>query len=77
MANYTCNTLLFLITLICHGGIGEVVNTPDCGSGMRGFDPHISPHWEIYSSFLSLNKKLIFAWISFFISKIFLHNKGR
>lgn len=27
-----------------HGGIGEVVNTPDCGSGMRGFDPHISPH---------------------------------
>ena len=30
-----------------HGGIGEVVNTPDCGSGMRGFDPHISPHIEI------------------------------
>ena len=29
---------------ISHGGIGEVVNTPDCGSGMRGFDPHISPH---------------------------------
>ena len=26
-----------------HGGIGEVVNTPDCGSGTRGFDPHISP----------------------------------
>lgn len=21
-----------------------MVNTPDCGSGMRGFDPHISPH---------------------------------
>ena len=20
-----------------------MVNTPDCGSGMRGFDPHISP----------------------------------
>ena len=28
---------------ISHGGIGEVVNTPDCGSGMRGFDPHIPP----------------------------------
>ena len=26
-----------------HGGIGEVVNTPDCGSGTHGFDPHISP----------------------------------
>ena len=32
----------------CHGGIGEVVNTPDCGSGMRGFDPHISPHVNRY-----------------------------
>ena len=29
-----------------HGGIGEVVNTPDCGSGTHGFDPHISPHVE-------------------------------
>ena len=26
-----------------YGGIGEVVNTPDCGSGMHGFDPHIPP----------------------------------
>ena len=25
------------------GGVGEVVNTPDCGSGMHGFDPHIPP----------------------------------
>ena len=32
---------------ISHGGIGEVVNTPDCGSGMHGFDPHISPHFVI------------------------------
>ena len=31
---------------ISHGGIGEVVNTPDCGSGMRGFDSHISPQKE-------------------------------
>ena len=26
-----------------NGEIGEVVNTPDCGSGMQGFDPLISP----------------------------------
>ena len=30
--------------MFAYGGIGEVVNTPDCGSGMRGFDSHISPH---------------------------------
>ena len=28
------------------GEIGEVVNTPDCGSGMHEFDPHISPHFK-------------------------------
>ncbi len=33
-----------MLIYLCHGGIGEVVNTPDCGSGTRGFDPHISPH---------------------------------
>ncbi|SCM78853.1 hypothetical protein KL86SPO_20273 [uncultured Sporomusa sp.] len=27
-----------------YGGCGEVVNTPDCGSGIRGFDPLQSPH---------------------------------
>ena len=27
-----------------NGGIGEVVNTLDCGSSMRGFDSHIPPH---------------------------------
>ena len=27
-----------------NGGSGEVVNTSDCGSDMRGFDPHESPH---------------------------------
>ena len=26
------------------GGCGEVVNAPDCGSGIRGFDSHQSPH---------------------------------
>ena len=29
-----------------YGEVGEVVNTPDCGSGMRGFDSHISPHFK-------------------------------
>ena len=27
-----------------YGVIGEVINTPDCGSGMHGFDSHIPPH---------------------------------
>ena len=26
------------------GGYGEAVNTADCGSVTRGFDPHYSPH---------------------------------
>ena len=28
------------------GGYGEVVNTPDCGSGMRRFEPDYPPHDE-------------------------------
>ena len=35
-----------MLRYLGNGGIGEVVNTPDCGSGMRGFDPHISPQNE-------------------------------
>lgn len=31
-----------------HGGIGEVVNTIDCDSIMRGFEPHVPPHYAIY-----------------------------
>ena len=27
----------------CYGDCGEVVNTADCGSATRGFDPHQSP----------------------------------
>lgn len=27
-----------------YGGRGEVVNTPDCGSGIREFDSRRSPH---------------------------------
>ena len=34
---------LFKVALL-NGGSGEVVNTSDCGSDMRGFDPHESPH---------------------------------
>ena len=30
-----------------HGDCGEVVNTADCGSVMRGFDPHQSPQLTI------------------------------
>ena len=40
--------------MYAHGGIGEVVNTPDCGSGTRGFDPHISPHCVINRLFINL-----------------------
>ena len=30
-----------------HGGYGEVVNTLDCGSNIRGFDSHYPSHeWE-------------------------------
>ena len=29
--------------LPCHGGCGEVVNTSDCGSDIRGFDPPQPP----------------------------------
>ena len=32
------------MTPIC-GGCGEVANTADCGSVMRGFEPHHSPHF--------------------------------
>ena len=31
------------IPVYLHGGIGEGVNTPVCGSGMRGFESHIPP----------------------------------
>ena len=48
--------MLAICSIICYpittyGGIGEVVNTPDCGSGMHEFDPHISPHIEFYAHY--------------------------
>ncbi len=39
--------MIFLILFISHGGYGEVVNTVDCGSIIRGFDPHYSSQIEI------------------------------
>jgi hypothetical protein len=30
-----------------YGDCGEVVNAPDCGSGIRGFDSHQSPHFKL------------------------------
>ena len=41
----------FVTIIMFYGGIGEGVNTPDCGSGMRGFESHISPHIEFYALF--------------------------
>ena len=40
---------------IIYGVIGEVINTPDCGSGMRRFDSYMAPQLSasmavIYSS---------------------------
>ena len=32
-----------LLYFLIYGDRGEVVNAPDCGSGIRGFDPHRSP----------------------------------
>ena len=36
------------------GGIGEVVNTLDCGSNMRGFDSHIPSHLDTVYGTLSI-----------------------
>lgn len=51
-----------------YGGIGEVVNTPDCGSGMHGFDPHISPHIKIYVHLVRYYylELIIFCYYEFF-----------
>ena len=41
------------------GGCGEVVNTADCGSVMRGFDPHHSPHF-FYTNLYGLQDRIHF-----------------
>lgn len=57
---------LFIRNTIMYGGIGEVVNTPDCGSGMHGFDPHIPPH--------IVNKGLLIVFFSCY--DMFISGKG-
>ena len=52
-----------------HGGIGEAVNTPDCGSGTRGFDPHISPHNVYYT------KSVIIDWNIFLKLRVMVSKK--
>ena len=42
------------------GGCGEVVNTADCGSVMRGFDPHHSPHF-FYTNQYALQEMELFS----------------
>lgn len=39
-----CNNQKNMLLLYRYGGIGEVVNTVDCGSIIRGFDSHIPSH---------------------------------
>lgn len=50
---------------IAHGGCGEVVNTSDCGSDIRGFDSPQSPHL--------LNKPLFKGFFYAFISFLPFH----
>ncbi len=53
-----------------HGGIGEVVNTLDCGSSMRGFDSHIPPHIDNKTQFIGTEFFiLIFNLMEYNISK--------
>ena len=40
--------LLLPLPTHSRGGRGEVVNAPDCGSGIRGFESHRSPHFPIH-----------------------------
>ena len=45
----TCQKQKYMILLILsYGGIGEVVNTVDCGSIIRGFDSHIPSQIVFY-----------------------------
>ncbi len=44
---FTIDQILYIIVIaVGNGGRGEVVNTPDCGSGIRGFDSHRPPHFN-------------------------------
>ena len=64
--NFYCYILNFMIIyLLLFGGIGEVVNTPDCGSGMQGFDPLIPPQIGKKSKDLVINSILMSRFFLF------------
>ena len=44
--------LIIWYSIKCYGGVGEVVNTADCGSVMQGFDSLIPPQFRIKRFFL-------------------------
>ena len=46
-----------------NGGCGEVVNTPDCGSGIRGFEPHQPPHFFYFKEQKSVKNVLTSFYI--------------
>ena len=54
------------------GEIGEVVNTPDCGSGMHEFDPHISPQFKSKRTC----KKVLFMLICMWMREASYNKKG-
>ena len=63
-----------------HGDGGEVVNTSDCGSDTRGFDPLSSPHFKRYKahalffvSWLSFLREFFFILINSFLLFISTH----
>ncbi len=44
------NIIVACDIFMAHGGYGEAVNAPDCGSGTRGFDPLYPPHDSLAQS---------------------------
>ena len=61
-----------------NGGIGEVINTPDCGSGMRGFDSHIPPHKKFIPVFTGFSYfyLLFTTYFSRFLLKLLMKSTG-
>ena len=57
-----------LIEIGQYGGRGEVVNAPDCGSGIREFDSHRPPHIR--------NQLLVYQGVFILLKYIFYRNKN-
>ena len=56
-----------------YGGRGEVVNAPDCGSGIREFDSHRPPQVKnnsLYGSFFVLYENIIYESVFIFLDNI-------